>query len=150
MIRPDDGRSPQPLLQGRHNERQPEVSPYGRWLAYTSDESGRDEVYVQPFPTLGRKWPISTGGGARPRWTRKGRELVYRNGRQILSVEIAASAELQPGKPRVLFEADTFGFDVTPDGERFLMMRFPESPEIAEVAVVFNWHEELKRLVPAR
>ncbi len=150
IVRPEDGGSPQPLLQGRHHERQPELSPDGRWLAYTSDESGRDEIYVQPFPTLGRKWSISTGGGARPRWTREGRELVYRNGRQLLAVEIATSAEFRPGKPRVLFERDTAGFDVTSDGERFLMIRYVEPPELAELAVVFNWHEELKRLVPAR
>jgi eukaryotic-like serine/threonine-protein kinase len=143
IVRPDDGRSPQPLLQGRHNERQPEVSPDGRWLAYTSDESGRDEVYVQPFPALGPKWPLSSGGGLQPRWTRKGRELVYRNGRQLLSVEIATSAVFQPGKPRLLFEGefergDWFGGDVTPDGERFLMMRGVEPPEIAELTVVFT------------
>ena len=150
IVRPEDGASPKPLLQGRHNERQPELSPDGRWLAYTSDESGRDEIYVQPFPTLGRKWPVSTGGGTRPRWTRGGRELVYRNGRQMLSVELATSAEFQPGKPRVLFEGDTEGFDVTSDGERFLLIRPAEAPEIAELTLVFNWHEELKRLVPTR
>ncbi len=150
VVRPEDSASPQPLLQGRHNERQPEVSPDGRWLAYTSDESGRDEIYVQPFPTLGRKWLISTGGGVRPRWTREGRELVYRNGRQMLSVEIVTSAEFQPRKARVLFEGETSGFDVTPDGERFLTIRGGEALEIAEVAVVFNWMEELKRLVPMR
>jgi hypothetical protein len=130
-------------------------SPNGHSVAYVSNESGRDEVYVQPFPGPGGKTPISTEGGNAPVWARSGRELFYRNGDKMMAVDITTDPELEVGRPRLLFEGrfNTFGslanFDVTPDGRRFVMIQ--ESPEVrAQFNVVLNWFDELKRLVPVK
>ena len=101
-------RKPRPFLQTSFNERVPMFSPDGRWLAwlaYVSDESGREEVYVQPFPGPGGKWQISTEGGSEPVWARNGRELFYRNGQKMIAVEITARPTFAAARPRLLFEA---------------------------------------------
>ena len=144
------------FVQTSFDERDPDFSPDGRWMAYASDESGRLEVYVRAFPGPSGQWQISTGGGREPRWTSAGRELVYRNGQQMLVVDIRTRGDaLEAGAPRVLFEG-TFEisgadrhYDVTPDGQRFLML-LPDArgSSSSHVVVVQNWFEELKRLVP--
>jgi eukaryotic-like serine/threonine-protein kinase len=152
----EENRKPQVFLNTPADERAPQFSPDGRWLAYVSNESGRDELYVQAFQGPRRKWPISTAGGSQPRWARSGRELFYRNGDKMMAVDISSDSSFVAGSPRVLFEAPlaTYGnnlmsYDVAPDGQRFLAIRNvnPEPP-VNQINVVLNWVEELKRLVP--
>ena len=138
----------------------PQLSPDGRWLAYASDdESGRRQVYMQPHPGPGGKWQISTDGGNEPQWNPNGRELFYRNGDEMMVVDISAEAGMTVGKPRRLFAgryARTSSgwvrpnYDVSPDGQQFLMLKPMEQEEapLTQISVVLNWSEELKRLVP--
>jgi Tol biopolymer transport system component len=150
-------RKAQPFLQTPFNEGAPRFSPDGRWLAYTSDESGRYEVYVQPYPGPGGKWLISTEGGTEPVWNRNGRELFYRAGDKMMAVDIATQPGFSAGNPRMLFDgpyalspAAPPNYDVSPDGQRFLMLKPVEQAGAAptQINVVLNWTEELKRLVP--
>ena len=156
-------RKPRPFLQSRFTEVAPTFSPDGRWLAYVSGESGRNEVYVQPFPGPGGKWLISTEGGADPVWARNGRELFYRNGDKMMAVDIQTQPAFKAGTPRMLFERPAYtsgvglagtrraDYDISPDGQRFLVIKQPEQQETAltQINVVLNWFEELKRRVPA-
>jgi len=123
-------------------------SPDGRWLAYTSEESGRNEVYVGAFPGPGEKWQVSTEGGTQPRWRRDGRELYYLSSDlRLLSVEIKASGgTLEPGVPTLLFEPHplpTF-FDPAADGQRFLVLSsgVEQSPPIT---LVQNWSSGINK-----
>jgi Tol biopolymer transport system component len=151
-------RKPQRLLGSNHNERWPALSPDGRWLAYLSDESGRSEVYVQAFPGPGGKWQVSTEGGGEPVWARNGRELFYRNGDKMMVVSVQTQPTFAPGRAQVLFQASYEvmdgvrpNFDVTPDGQRFLTIKAAESSSRpAQIDVVLNWFEELKRRDPER
>ena len=152
-----DSSSARPLLASDDGGlEKPRVAPSGRWLAYTSGESGRPEVYISPYPDVaGSRRQVSADGGDDPRWTRGGRELVYRSGQRMMSVAVnPVSGEL--GTPTELFSGafatSTFGsnYDVTPDGERFLMLRRPPGTEPRQVVVVTNWFDELERLVPRR
>jgi eukaryotic-like serine/threonine-protein kinase len=156
VLRPSD-RKAQPFLRTPFNESVPRFSPDGRWLAYISDESGRFEVYVQPYPGPGGKWQISTEGGTEPVWNPHGHELFYRSGNKMMAVDIATQPGFSAGKPRVLFEGRyeptpaTFpNYDVSPDGQRFLMLKPSEQEAAAamQINVVLNWFEELKRRVP--
>ena len=105
-VLPGDGQ-PQPFLATPFSERNPELSPDGRWLLYLSDESGRIEVYLQPYPGPGQRTKVSTAGGTEPSWSRDGREIFYRDGarRDLMVVSFNASAEPSVGQPRLLFEA---------------------------------------------
>jgi serine/threonine-protein kinase len=149
-------RKAQPFLQTPFNESAPRFSPDGRWLAYISDESGRYEIYVQPYPGPGGKWQISTEGGTEPAWNPNGRELFYRTGDKMMAVDIATKPGFTVGKPRMLFEGQyevTPGafpsYDVSSDGQRFLMLKSSESAQAAptQINVVLNWSEELKQKV---
>ena len=149
-------RKAQPFLQTPFNESVPRFSPDGHWLAYISDESGRYEVYVQPYPGPGGKWPISTEGGTEPVWNPNGRELFYRSGDKMMAVDIATQPSFTAGKPRLLFEgtyeptwATNPNYDVSADGQRFLMVKASEQEQSnTQINVVQNWFEELKRRVP--
>jgi Tol biopolymer transport system component len=147
-----------PFIRTPFNESAARFSPDGRWLAYISDESGRWEIYVQPYPGPGGKWQISTEGGTEPTWNRNGRELFYRSGEKMMAVDIAVQPGFAAGKPKVLFEGRynaaqgaTPNYDVSPDGQRFLMIRPVEQAQSAptQINVVLNWFEELKQKVPA-
>jgi eukaryotic-like serine/threonine-protein kinase len=146
-----------PFLRTPFNESVPRFSPDGRWLAYISNESGRYEIYVQPYPGPGGKWQISTEGGTEPTWNPNGRELFYRSGDKMMAVEIATQPSFSASKPRVLFEgryepspATSPNYSVSPDGQRFLMLKSAEQEAAAptQINVVLNWFEELKRRVP--
>jgi serine/threonine protein kinase/Tol biopolymer transport system component len=147
----------QPFLRTPFDESVPRFSPDGRWLAYISNESGRHEIYVQPYPGPGGKWQISTEGGTEPAWNPNGRELFYRSGAKMMAVDIVTQPGLAAGKPRVLFEgkyepspATSPNYDVSPDGQRFLMLKRSEQQEAAtQINIVLNWFEELKRREPA-
>jgi eukaryotic-like serine/threonine-protein kinase len=151
-------RKAQPFLRTRFNETAPRFSPDGRWLAYISDESGRFEIYVQPYPGPGGKWQISTDGGMDPVWNPNGKELFYRSTNKMMAVDIATQPSFVAGKPRMLFEGQYVpppvpisNYDVSPDGQRFLMLKPSEQEQAAptQINVVLNWFEELKRRVPA-
>ena len=146
-------RQPRPVLEGPFNERWAAFSPDGRWLAYASDETGRSEVYVQPFPVTGAKTRLSTEGGNTPVWARNGRELFYVNGTTMMVVGIATEGRLDVGSPERLFDADerldSNNYDVSPDAERFIMVQSDPSSS-TELRLVINWFEELKELVPTR
>ncbi len=147
-------RSRRLLLQEGFGEFHPAVSPDGRWIAYQSDESGQMEIYVRPFPNVEEgKWQISRGaiGEEMPLWAPDGRELFYCSGNKMMAVSIQSEPNFAYGIPQVLFERRRgVGYDISPDGQRFLMIK--EAPQTAsapaELILVQNWSEELKRLVP--
>jgi len=133
------------------------LAPDGRWLAYASDESGRSEIYVRPFPSIeDGRWLVSTDGGAEAAWAHDGGELYYRNGDRMMRVAVDLSSTFSYGRPEVLFEGDydthrARNYDVAADG-RFLMVKDVTPPDRASarehLVLVQNWIEELKRLVP--
>jgi len=149
-----------PFLRTPATEGAPAFSPDGRWIAYVSDESasGQPEVYVQPYPGPGGKWQVSTDHGTEPVWNPNGRELFYRRGRRLMAVPVTTQPTFSVGKPAVLFEGDYvvsefpatgIAYDVSPDGQRFLMVKEVEQPASAtQINVVVNWFEELKRRAP--
>jgi serine/threonine protein kinase/Tol biopolymer transport system component len=153
-----EGRKPRALLQEPFNEAAPMFSPDGRWLAYVSDESGQYEIYVRPFPSLDGKWRISTDGGEGPLWNPNGRELFYRNGDKMMAVDVTTQPTFSAGRPKMVFEGpyapDPSGgrpnYDVSRDGQRFLMMKSLElqGVSLTQINVVLNWFEELKAKVP--
>jgi Tol biopolymer transport system component/predicted Ser/Thr protein kinase len=147
----------QPFLRTQFNEGSPQFSPNGRWLAYVSDESGRFEIYVQPYPGPGGKSQISSDGGTEPMWNPNGRELFYRSGNKMMAVEITTQPSFSAGKPKVLFEgrylltpATSPNYVVATDGQRFLMLKPTEQVQSAptQINIVLNWFEELKQKVP--
>ena len=149
-------RGSQLFLRTPFDESGPRFSPDGHWLTYVSNESGRYEVYVQPYPGPGGKWQISTEGGTEPVWNPNGRELFYRSGDKMMAVEISTQPSFTVDKPRMLFEgkyeAPPFpiaNFDVSPDGQRFLMIKpIEQSAALTQINVVLNFSEELKQKVP--
>jgi serine/threonine-protein kinase len=164
-ILPMDGdRKPRVFLQTPAAESSGQFSPDGRWIAYVSNESGRPEVYVRPFPGPGGKWQISSEGGTELAWNPKGKELFYRTGAQkeeMMVVDYQTEPTFSAGKPRLLFEgnyvanAPTSGgafYSVSPDGQRFLMTQVPEQQQssLTQVNMVLNWFEEVKQKVPVK
>jgi serine/threonine-protein kinase len=162
-LRLSGDRIPEVLLQETYNERRPYLSPDGRWLSYVSDESGRNEVYVQSFPELGRKRQVSLDGGMDQQWSADGTELFFRNGDDLMVVDIASNGQLHIGKPRLLFTRtfpsgtrpdgglwDSYSiYDVAPDGRRFVTFEEEETePPPTHLNLILNWAEELERLVP--
>jgi Tol biopolymer transport system component len=156
---------PSLFLESRFNLSFPEFSPDSRLLAYVSNESGTQEVYVQAYPGPGEKVRVSTSGGFEPVWSRNGRELFYRSstreGQQFFSATVTSVSPFRTDTPRLLFETRTFEYDstgpirsweVSPDGQRFLLLRFAPSTDkpVTSMHVVLNWTEELKRRAPAR
>ena len=147
MLAREGDRKPRPLLDGPFGESGTQFSPSGRWLAYMSDETGRDEVYVMSFPGPGGRWLISTDGGSQPAWARNGRELFYRNGDRTMVVAVTSEGTFSAKKPELLFEAKVLREDqsyvVTPDGD-FLMIEPGESDTPpAQINVVLNWMQEV-------
>ena len=146
------------LLESSFNEHGGVLSPDDRWLAYVSDETGRDEVYVRPITGSGRRELASTDGGAEPVWSPTGTELFYRNGDRMMAVALSYGPDLTVARPSVLFEGQyqtgaptTLGpnYDVSPDGKHFVMVREDETSASTEIHVGLNWFQELTRLAPA-
>jgi eukaryotic-like serine/threonine-protein kinase len=152
------------LLNTSAAEQNGEVSPDGRWLAYQSNESGRFEIYVRPFPNVDAgRWQISTDGGMQVVWSRNGQELFYLglNG-GVMTAAVGTGTAWSNGTPAKLFDDPYFhgnaagvgrSYDVTPDGRRFLMIKQrdgSDSQEGTAFVVVQNWHDELKRLAPGK
>ena len=151
------GGAPRPVLETPANELHPAISPDSRWLAYDSDESGRAEIYVRPFPEVkARRWAISVDGGHSPLWSRDGDELFYVHGQNLMAVTIRPDGQnLVPGQPTVLFSGpfDTTqdnNYDVSPDGTHFVMIE-PDPEELLHgLHVVLDWANELERTVRAK
>ena len=164
MLSLDGERRSQPLIATPFGEFNGEISPDGAWLAYQSRESsGPSEIYVRPFPDVERgRQQISTSGGTRPMWARSGRELFYlaTDGRLMaVAIQADSTSAFSHGNPRVVADTPTWAplpgrsYDVSPDGQRFLMLKERERRKADEtpsqLIVVLNWLEELKRLAPA-
>jgi dipeptidyl aminopeptidase/acylaminoacyl peptidase len=149
-------RKPTPFLRTEFNESSGQFSPDGRWIAYTSDESGSDEIYVREFSSgsaqgswdAAGKWLISKGGGTDPRWRGDGKELFYvaSNGK-LMSVDISAKPLFEAGAPRPLFQLPPgfIGGDVTADGRRFLVGVPVAQSASVPFTVVLNWQMTLKK-----
>jgi serine/threonine protein kinase len=175
MLSMEGDRERTPLLQEEYEEQEPQISPDGRWIAYASNESGRQEIYVRSFPEVesGGRWQVSNNGGISPLWSRDGKELFYRSGDATMVVQVETDPIFKPENPKVLFSGRYYTlpdipgllleqtpWDIHPDGTRFLMMKEPgttgdESTD-AELAsagprkinIVLNWDVELKQRVP--
>jgi serine/threonine-protein kinase len=151
---------PRPFLSGPFIEQDAAFSPDGRWLAYASNETGKLEVYVQPFPGPGGRWQISAGGGSSPRWSRSSKELFYRAADQRIMVTTYATTGDSFGAGKAgLWSPSQFGsggptsnFDLHPDGKRLVVLKAPSGVEnvpVNKVTFFFNFFEELRRKVPA-
>ena len=148
----------QPLPVSEANALNADVSPDGLWIAYQSDETGDDRIYVRPFPNVeAGRWQISRPTGVAPKWSPDGRELFYRDPTTatMMAVEVSATGtELRAGSPKELFDASPYlpgeigrNYDVGPDG-RFLMVK-PASPnDEARVVLIEDFGSELERLLP--
>ena len=133
-----------------------QFSPDGRWLAYLSNESGRAEIHVRSFPSGEGEWQISTGGGVQPRWRRDCKELYFiaLDGK-LMAVSIASGATFSAGTPQTLFQTRIYGlipssyltqqYDVTPDGQRFLINVDATDTNAAPLTVVLDWTAGLKK-----
>lgn len=145
----DSARTRHPYLQSPAAERVAALSPDGRWLAYSSDESSRDEIYVRSFPDPGAKVQVSLDGGTEPRWSRDGREVFYRTGDRMMvaavrtrpAFSVAARTELFRGTfPSSPVHAQ---YDVAPDGRHLLMTQGPQAS--SDLVVVLHWFDQLRR-----
>ena len=139
-----------PVLHAKNNFSWLSLSPDGGWLAYTSDESGREEVYVQAWPLMGGKWLISADGGSRALWSRDGRELYYRKGTKVMSVGIETKPTFAAGKARLLFEGEFqetgHDYDLFDGGARFLFIKeLEQKSNASQINIVQNWFDDVKR-----
>ena len=152
-----------PFADSKFNVFDAEISPDGRWIAYDSDESGRLEVYVRPFPAVdGGRWQISAEGGGSPFWARSGRELFFRNAtNRMVAVPIPAGAGFAFGKAETLLDFTPYvnirstgrTYDISPDGKRFLAIKpvvSNSSPAHPSIVVVSHWFDEVKARMPAQ
>jgi eukaryotic-like serine/threonine-protein kinase len=157
VVTRDGVQKPRVYLNAVFNEAQPEFSPDGEWIAYSSNESGRSEIFVQPYPANGQKYPISTGGGIQPRWRRDGHELFFlvQDG-TLMAAPVKVSARgFEAGVARPLFKTQLTGahlfayrtYDIAPDGQRFIFSRPPagEVTAVDPLTVVLNWTAALRR-----
>ena len=152
-------RKPLPFLQTPFNESPGQFSPDGRWIAYSSDESGRYEVYVTPFPGPGGKWQVSTASGDWPRWRRDGKEIFYvapADNKLMAAAVNGRGSAFEVGAVRPLFETRVAGppsvrpgqgrmYDISPDGQRFLVNTVAEEAASAPITLVVNWPALLKQ-----
>jgi serine/threonine protein kinase len=167
MMSMEGDRKWKPLLQENYAEVQPKISPDGQWMAYTSNESGREEIYVRPYPEVDKgRCQVSTSGGNSPLWSPTGQELFYRNGDSVIAVSIKTVPTVEVKAPATLFQqrfrsftmtdiATHVSWDISPDGKRFLMMKeLPAEGSVGggprKINIVLNWTEELKQRVPVK
>jgi WD40-like Beta Propeller Repeat len=140
-----------PYLSTEFDESDAQFSPDGRWMAFSSDESGKLEVYVQSFPGPGGKWQISTSGGAAPKWRRDGKEIFYlAPDGKLMAVDVQAAATFEVGVPKALFDtrckkAPTREYDVSSDGQRFLVNQALGETTATPITLIQNWSAGLPR-----
>ncbi|MBV8553720.1 MAG: serine/threonine-protein kinase [Acidobacteriaceae bacterium] len=137
-----------PFLSGAGNQLNPQISPDGKWVAYSSTESGQSEIYVTSFPSAAGKWQISQGGGTEPRWRADGKELFFIGEKEMLmSSPISAGDTFSSGTPQPLFQVhsrapisntDLFSYDVSKDGERFLVNRYVKPAYVPPLEITLN------------
>jgi len=147
-----DRQSKPALPPSSFDQLQGKISPDGHFLAYSSNESGRGEVYVQPFPATGGKWQISSGGGGLPLWRPDGKELFFlAEGGKVMSAEIGTDRGFQSGIPRQLFQADikyrgdAWPYDVRADGQALIINVLAQGNSAAPLTIVLNWTATLKQ-----
>jgi Tol biopolymer transport system component len=151
MVVPAQGGDPEPLIATQFNEAPASVSPDGRWVAYRSDETGRDEVYVTSFPKPGRKWQVSRGEGHMPSWRGDGREIYYRDIRTLYAAAVDGSGEtFVPGEVTALFDppprfANGRQYEPSRDGQRFLVVEPLQASDASPITLVLNWDAALER-----
>lgn len=165
VVEPGKDSVPRPLIaSAQFDESGIALSPDGHWIAYESNETGRTEVYIRPFPDAnGGKWQVSTDGGRAPLWARNSRELFFVNGaREMVAAPIGPGVQPQIGARKTLFklrdeiylanQENYTPFDISPDGQRFIMARAVKSTtaKFAPLVVTENWFEELRRRVAKR
>jgi eukaryotic-like serine/threonine-protein kinase len=144
-----------PLVQGKGTVRNAQFSPDGRWMAYASNETGSMEIYVAPFPNATSKWQVSSAGGEEPRWRKDGKELFYLSSEgKMMAVAVTAGATFQAGSPTTLFQThrrqplssqDMFSYDVSGDGQKFLIDTKVDEANAAPLSVLLNWASEMDR-----
>jgi eukaryotic-like serine/threonine-protein kinase len=146
---------PRVLEQTQGNETTPAVSPDGKWIAFASDNGGRFDVHVRPFSGAGERYVISNSGGTEPVWARNGRELFFRSGDRFMVVDVTTTPRFTASRPRLMFtlralsSSGTTHYDVSPDGQTFVMMDSGEDERATEqVMLLQNWFDELKRVAP--
>jgi serine/threonine-protein kinase len=143
----DTTATPRVIVESEFTNRLGKLSPDGKWLAYTSNETGRFEVYVRPFPGPGGKQQISIAGGDQPMWSRDGKELFYRTGNKLVSASLQIGSDVAVRSRAELFE-DTFetssatDYDVSADGKSFLMLQRVDNTR--QIAVFVNWLDEIR------
>jgi dipeptidyl aminopeptidase/acylaminoacyl peptidase len=141
----------EPLMNTASTEVFPRVSPDGKWVAYSTDETGRWEVYLAAYPSLENRVRVSANGGEEVRWSEDGRELVYRWGSQWWIAEVSYEPQLSVTQPRVLFEGSFinvagYSWDMTPDAQRFLVIEGVEQERrVTELVVITNFVDEIER-----
>jgi Tol biopolymer transport system component len=151
-----DKKTPTLLVEAPTAQGEPRVSPDGRYLAYASNESGRNEVYIKPFPTGEGKWQVSVNGGTAPRWSASGDRLFFiepGSDSKAIQVDIATKPALNIATPKILFSVSSTGrrlsngFDVFPDGKRFVLIAQVQSDQpqpTPAITVVQNWFAEFR------
>ena len=149
----ESGAKARPLIQTKANEACGQSSPDGKWVVFTSDESGRNQIYVQAFPS-GAKWQISKDGGVQPRWRGDGKELFYRDAPGgMVAVGVRTGAAVEAGTPKTLFQTSRNSFDegvtainyaVTRDGQQFVVLTDARSQSPEPLTAVLNWTSLLK------
>jgi Tol biopolymer transport system component len=148
-------RQSKPFLQAKWSVRNAQFSPDGKWVAYSTNETGIWEVYVSPFPVANSKWQVSRAGGEEPRWRRDGKELFYlsREGK-MMAVPMKIGTTFEAGTPVALFQThasqlissqDVFSYDVAADGQRFLINTKVDEPNTAPLSIILNWASEMEK-----
>lgn len=148
-------RQPKPLFQAKWIVRNAQFSPDGRWVAYSTNETGNWEVYVSPFPSANSKWQVSRGGGEEPRWRRDGKELFYLSAEgKMMAVAVKTGSNFEAGPPVTLFQTrtrqpisyqDVNSYDLTGDGQKFLINTRVDEPNAAPLSIILNWASEMGR-----
>src|SRR5262249_5723689 len=147
---------PRPFLLTAFDEWAPKFSPNGRWIAYVSNESRRDEIYLQPVQGSGGKQRVSSDGGVWPAWARRGRELLFLNGNKVLVAKtdpesgIPSQATLLMSVSDLLRSRDNPTYDIAPDGKSFVMILQKNKTSPTQLNVIFNWFTELQQRVPVK
>ncbi|HET9306590.1 MAG TPA: protein kinase [Candidatus Sulfotelmatobacter sp.] len=144
-----------PLIRENWIVRNAQLSPDGKWIAYSSNESGNWEIYVTSFPRADNKWQVSRGGGKEPRWRRDGKELFFLSAEgKIIAVPIKATANFEAGSPETLFQThtrqsisalDRVSYDVSADGQKFLIDTKVDEPNALPLSIILNWTSELEK-----